>query len=172
MLCKGIWSVEPVSYTHLDVYKRQEQNGSQKEVEVPEREDDEEEEEFFLRGFARKTRKKTVIQSPGLRKSLLVVLVLAVFCLFSFASADWGGCIDLFSDSNDMALGWWTMNKKYIYDMLILVVFPVWSTFIIRKISESRCSAGAVASGLIQILALTMMGFLLYMRPVSYTHLA
>lgn len=141
-----------------------EQNGSHKEVEVSEWEDDEEEEEFFLTGFARKTREKTIIQSPGLRKSLLVVLVLAVFCLFSFASADWGGCIDLFSDSNDMGLGWWTMNKKYIYDILILVVFPVWSTFIIRKISESRCSAGAVASGLIQILALTMMGFLLYMR--------
>ena len=106
---------------------------------------------------------RTVIQSPGLRKSMLVVLALAVVCLFSFASIGWGGCIDLFSDSNDIAFGWWTINKKYIYDVLILVVFPVWSTFIIRKISESRCSVGAVASGLIQILALTMMGFLLYM---------
>lgn len=106
---------------------------------------------------------RTVIQSPGLRKSMLVVLALAVVCLFSFASIGWGGCIDLFSDSNDIAFGWWTINKKYIYDVLILVVFPVWSTFIIRKISESRCSVGAVASGLIQILALTMMEFLLYM---------
>ena len=107
---------------------------------------------------------KRDMQSPGLRKSLLVVLALTVLYLFSFASVQWGGCIDLFSDQNDIVLGWWTIHKNYMYDILILVVFPIWSTFIIRKISESRCAAGAVASGLIQILALTMMGFLLYMR--------
>lgn len=109
---------------------------------------------------------EAVMQSPGLRKSLLVVLVLAVFCLFSFASAEWNGNWDLFRDSTYMELGWWAfdVNKKYFFDVLVLAVFPVWSTFIIRKISESRCTAGAAASGIVQILALTIMGFLLYMR--------
>lgn len=137
-----------------------EENDSHEEI--FEREDGEE--EIFLRKLMREIQKKKVIQSPGLRKSMSVVLALAVFCLFSFASADWGGGIDLLSDSTEMELGWWIINKKYIFDVLILVVFPVWTTFIIRKISESGCSVGAVVSGVIQILALTMMGFLLYMK--------
>jgi len=102
--------------------------------------------------------------SSGLRTSLCVVLVLAVFCMFSFAMAGWADWLDLFSDSTYMQIGWWSINKKYIFDVLMLIIFPAWSTFILRKVKESDFSIKAVYSGSVQILALTLMGFLLYMR--------
>lgn len=102
--------------------------------------------------------------SIGLRTSLCVVLVLSFFCMFSFAMADWTEWIDLFSDSTYMKIAWWSINKKYIFDILMVVIFPVWSTFILRKVKESYFSIKAVFSGSIQILVLTLIGYLLYMR--------
>lgn len=100
----------------------------------------------------------------GLEKSLCIVLTLAVFCMFSFAMAEWKDWIDLFSDSTYMRIGWWIINKKCIFDILMLLIFPSWSTFILRKVKESSFSIKAVFSGSVQILALTLIGFLLYMR--------
>lgn len=123
-----------------------------------------EEEEMFLRGFENRIFERSNAQSPALRRSLLVVMILTAFCLFSFASVEWNGWIDLFSDRTYMEIGFFTFNKKYIFDVLMIVLFPLWTTFIIRKIAESRCVAGAVISGTVQILTLTLLGFLLYMR--------
>lgn len=123
-----------------------------------------EEEEMFLREFENRIYERSNAQSPALRRSLLVVMILAAFCLFSFASVEWNGWIDLFSDRTYMEIGFFTFNKKYIFDVLMIVLFPLWTTFIIRKIAESRCVAGAVISGTVQILTLTLLGFLLYMR--------
>jgi hypothetical protein len=127
-------------------------------------EEDEEAEEQFLYEPEDRIRDKSNVQSPALGRSLLVVMILAAFCLFSFASAEWNGWIDLFSDRIYMELGIFAFNKKYFFDVLMIIVFPLWTTFIIRKIAESRCSAEAVMSGVFQILTLTLMGFLLYMR--------
>lgn len=100
----------------------------------------------------------------GMRNSLCVVLVLVIFCMFSFATAGWRDWIDLFSDSTYIKIGWCNINKKYIFDILMLIVFPIWTTFILRKIKESSFSIRMVFSGSIQILVLTLIGFLLYMK--------
>lgn len=100
----------------------------------------------------------------GLSTSLCAVLVLVVICMFSFAMTGWTEWLNLFNDSTYMQIGWWNINKKYIFDVLMLIVFPAWSTFILRKVKESGFSITAVCSGSVQILALTLMGFLLYMR--------
>lgn len=133
-------------------------------VQASQGEDSEEEETDFQDDLVWMLRGKTVMYSSGLRNSLCIVLALAVFCLFSFVMADRGGWLDLFNDSTYMQIGWWCINKKYIYEVLILIVFPAWSTFILRRVKESAFATSAVCSGVIQILALTMIGFLLYMR--------
>ena len=102
--------------------------------------------------------------SFGLGTSLCVVLVLAFFCMLSYATADWKKGIDLFNDSTYMRIGCWNINKKSIFDILMLIIFPAWSTFILRKVKESFFSIRVVVSGSVQILTLTLIGFLLYMR--------
>lgn len=129
--------------------------------------DDEEEcdavESNFLKMLKKESWCREPVLSSGLRNSLCVVLTLTVICLLSFALAGWAEWLDFFSDSTYMQIGWFCINKKYIYDVLVVVVFPVWTTFIIRKVKESEFTSGAVFSGIMQILALTMIGFLLYM---------
>lgn len=107
---------------------------------------------------------RTDVYSFGMGTSLCVVLALAVFCMLSFAMADWKEWIDLFNDSTYMRIGWWNINKKSVFDIIMLIVFPTWSTFILRKVKESSFSTRAVFSGSVQILTLTVIGFLLYMR--------
>jgi len=92
-------------------------------------------------------------QFQALRKSLLAVVILAAFFLFSFISAKWSRWIDLFRDSTYMVI-----------DVLMIVLFPLWATFLIRKIAESRCAAGVVILGTVQILMLTLLGFFLCMQ--------
>lgn len=104
------------------------------------------------------------VHSSGLRNSLCVVLALTIICLLSFALSGWTDRLDLFGDSTYMQIVWFCINKKYVYDVLAVIIFPIWTTFIIRKIKESEFTAGAVLSGITQILALTLIGFLLYMK--------
>ena len=103
-------------------------------------------------------------QFQALRRSLLAVAILAALFLFSFISAKWNGWIDLFSDSTYMEIGPFCFNKTHIFDVLMIVLFPLWTTFLIRKIVESRCAAGVVILGTFQILMLTLLGFFLCMQ--------
>lgn len=104
------------------------------------------------------------VHSSGLQISLGVILAVTVICLLSSALPDWTDWLDLFGDSTYMRIGWFRINKKYIYDVLAVIIFPIWTTFIVRKMKESAFSLGAVFSGIMQILTLTLIGFLLYMR--------
>lgn len=107
-----------------------------------------------------------LVHSSGLRNSLCVVLTLTVISLLSFALSGWMDWLDLFSDNTYMQIGWFCVNKRYVYDVLVVIIFPLWTTFIIRKMKESEFTASTVFSGSMQILALTLIGFLLYMgRP-------
>ena len=107
----------------------------------------------FMRGLVDIFYDKPNAQFQALRRSLLAVVILAAFFLFSFISAKWNGWIDLFRDSTYMVI-----------DVLMIVLFPLWTTFLIRKIAESRCVAGVVILGTFQILMLTLLGFFLCMQ--------
>ncbi|HIY02986.1 MAG TPA: hypothetical protein IAA26_14270 [Candidatus Blautia faecipullorum] len=120
-------------------------------------------ESFLMRLLEGENYHRKPVHSSGLRNSLCVILALAVICLLSFALSDWTDRLNLFSDSKYMQIGWLCINKKYIYDVLAVIVFPIWTTFIIRKMKESEFTTGAVLSGIMQILTLTLIGFLLYM---------
>ena len=121
-------------------------------------------ESLFMQLFERENCHRKLVHSSGLRNSLCVVLTLTVICLLSFALSGWTDWLDLFSDSTYMQIGWFYINKKYVYDVLAVIIFPLWTTFIIRKMKESEFTASTVFSGIMQILGLTLIGFLLYME--------
>lgn len=75
--------------------------------------------------------------TPGLRVSQRIVLALTMFFLLSFVSLSCSGCIDLFTDNEKMRIGLWYIEKKAVYSILTLIVYPVWTTFIIRRIWKS-----------------------------------
>ena len=135
---------------------------SEEQADCEDEESDEVESPFVKLLETRNCYRKS-INGNGLRISLCVVLTLTVICLMSFALSGWKDWLDLFSDNTYMQLGWLVINKKYIYDVLVIIVFPIWMTFIIRNVKKSEFTAGAVFSGSVQILALTLIGFLLYM---------
>lgn len=120
-------------------------------------------ESLFMKWLETEDPDSESVHSSGLRNSLCVVLTLTVICMLSFALSDWTDWLDFFSDSTYMQIGWFCVNKKYLYDVLAVIIFPLWTTFIIRKLKESKFTAGAVFSGIMQILALTLIDFLLYM---------
>lgn len=120
-------------------------------------------ERLFMQLLETENCHRELVNSSGLRNSLYVVLTLTVICLLSFALSGWTDWLDLFSDSTYMQIGWFCINKKYVYDVMAVIIFPLWTTFIIRKMKESEFTASAVVSGIMQILALTLIGFLLYM---------
>lgn len=126
-------------------------------------EEPDEVENLFMKLLETENCHRELVHSSGLRNSLCVVLTLTVICLLSFALSGWTDWLDLFGDSTYIQISWFVINKKYIYDVLVVIVFPIWTTFIIRKVKESEFTAGAVFSGIMQILALTQIGFLLYM---------
>ena len=136
----------------------------EKSIPVSGKEESDTSESFFMRLPESENYHREPVHSAGLRNSLCVVLALAVICLLSFALSDWRDWLNLFSDSKYIQIGWLCIDKKYIYDVLAVMGFPIWVTFIIRKMKESEFTTGAVISGIMQILTLTLIGFLLYMR--------
>ena len=99
----------------------------------------------------------------GLHKSLCAVLTITVICLLSFVEPKWRDVLDLFGDDAYIKIGCWALNKMHIYNVLTLIVFPLWTTFIVRKVKERGFTAGSVLSGTVQVVALTIVGFFPFM---------
>jgi hypothetical protein len=91
---------------------------------------------------------------PGLRISLLLVLLLSTACYVGIIATGWGNWIDLFDGR---------IIPKYFLNVLMLVAFPSWATYIIRQVKDSYAFE-AVLSGYVQIVALSFLGYLLFMK--------
>jgi hypothetical protein len=63
-----------------------------------------------------------------------------------------------------MTIAFLTINKKYAYDVIMMIIFPLWSAYILKKIRKSSFSGWAVFSGGVQILVLTLIECMLYME--------
>lgn len=95
--------------------------------------------------------------------SMVLMMAMMLLCLFSVAAMTFLGAPDLFGDSSIVDLGICVISKKPLYAPLVMVLFPLWSTWMIRKMGETSCHRTAVHNVILQILLLTMMGFLFYM---------
>lgn len=156
-----VWDDETGFFYIEEETENMEETGVSEEQADCEDEESDEVESLFVKLFETGDCNRESVN--GLQISLCVVLTLTVICLMSFALSGWMDWLDLFSDSTYMQIGWFVINKKYIFDILVIIVFPIWATFIIRNMKESEFTTGAVFSGSVQILALTLIGFLLYM---------
>ena len=98
-----------------------------------------------------------------LRKSMLVVCVLSLLCLLGFAFEMWTD-ITVFTDATYINIGIFTINKKYMFDPLLFLVFPIWTQCIFRGIREEGYKVKSVFSASIQLIALSLISFLLFMK--------
>lgn len=98
-----------------------------------------------------------------LRKSMLLVCVLSLLCLLGFAFEMWTD-ITVFTDSTYVNIGIFTINKKYMFDPLLFLVFPIWTQCIFRGIHEEGYKVKSVFSAAIQLLVLSLISFLLFMK--------
>lgn len=98
-----------------------------------------------------------------LRKSMLVVCVLLLLCLLGFAFEMWTD-ITVFTDATYINIGFLTINKKYMFDPLLFLVFPIWTQYIFRGIREEGYKVKSVFSASIQLLVLSLISFLLFMK--------
>ena len=88
---------------------------------------------------------------------------LAFLCLLAFAFEMWTD-ITVFTDSTYMDLGFFGINKKYLFDPILFIIFPLWSQTIFRGIREQGYSIKGILSGTVQLLMLSLISYLLFMK--------
>lgn len=98
-----------------------------------------------------------------LRKSMFAVGILAFLCLLAFAFEMWTD-ITVFTDSTYITIGFLDINKKYMFDPILFIVFPLWTQTVFRGIREECYSTKAVLSGSVQLLMLSLISYLLFMK--------
>lgn len=98
----------------------------------------------------------------GVFTSMCVVLgVLAVFLLTSLM-AEFGIGVDL-RFSYHVQIGPFEIDRDTVYWFLLLIVHPLWITYIVRKVGEDDCVTRDVISAVLQIVVLTITEFSLHM---------
>lgn len=99
----------------------------------------------------------------ALHKSMLGVCALAFLCLLGFAFEMWTD-ITVFTDVTYINIGFFTINKKYMLDPILFIVFPLWVQRIFRGIREEDYKVKSVFSASIQLIVLSLISFLLFMK--------
>ena len=98
-----------------------------------------------------------------LRKSMFWVGSLAFLSLLALAFEVWTD-ITVFTDSTYITIGFLDINKKYMFDPILFIVFPLWTQTVFRGIREECYSMKAVLSGSVQLLMLSLISYLLFMK--------
>lgn len=98
-----------------------------------------------------------------LRKSMFAVGSLAFLCLLAFAFEMWTD-ITVFTDSTYITIGFLDINKKYMFDPILFIVFPLWTQTVFRGIREEGYRTKAVLSGIVQLLILSLISYLFFMK--------
>ena len=98
-----------------------------------------------------------------LRKSMFFVGCLSFLCLLAFAFEIWTD-ITVFTDATYIEIGFIGINKKYMFDPILFIIFPLWTQTIFRGIREERYSIKGILSGTVQLLMLSLISYLLFMK--------
>lgn len=98
-----------------------------------------------------------------LRKSMFWVGSLAFLSLLALAFEVWTD-ITVFTDSTYITIGFLDINKKYMFDPILFIVFPLWTQTVFRGTREECYSMKAVLSGSVQLLMLSLISYLLFMK--------
>lgn len=98
-----------------------------------------------------------------LRKSMFFVGCLSFLSLLAFVFEIWTD-IMVFTDAAYIEIGVVDINKKYMFDLILLIIFPLWTQTIFRGIREEGYSIKGILSGAVQLLMLSLISYLLFMK--------
>lgn len=98
-----------------------------------------------------------------LRKSMLLLSIVAFLFLLAFTFEMWTD-ITVFTDATYINIGVISINKKYMFDPILFIIFPLWTQIIFRGIREEEYKTKCVLSGSIQLMMLSLISYLLFMK--------
>lgn len=100
--------------------------------------------------------------SRSINRSMILVAVLAGLMLTAVAVEFWSYDFTILGE-REIDLWVWSIDKKDIYDIVVMVVFPLMTSLVFRGMALDRFRTRSVISGSIQIAVLTIMNFLIFM---------
>lgn len=103
-------------------------------------------------------------RSGTLQKSMTAVFVLAMIFLAALALEARTSFFSFYADRGYISAGFINIDKAYFYDVLLVCVFPFWIQMIFKGLEEEQFCYKSVASACMQVAALTIMQFLLFME--------
>lgn len=98
-----------------------------------------------------------------LHKSMLLLSIVAFLFLLAFALEMWTD-ITVFTDDIYINIGVISINKKYMFDPILFIIFPLWTQTIFRGIREEEYSLKSVLEGSIQLMLFSLLSYLLFMK--------
>ena len=76
------------------------------------------------------------------------MISLVLLCLVFFVFEVWTDAT-VFTDPTYISLGFLTINKKYMFDLILFIVFPLWVQTVFRGMHEEEYHISAVLSGVV-----------------------
>ena len=102
--------------------------------------------------------------SGTLYKSLLVVFALSLLFLVMLVLEVCTTSFSLYVDRDYIFAGAIAVDKTYLYDVILIFAFPLWTQVIFKGMKEKNFHYTSVISACLQLTMLTVMQFLLYME--------
>ena len=103
-------------------------------------------------------------QKTRLQNSLLTIFIISTLFLSALAMEIWIPDFTFFTDNTYISFGRFSIDKNHLYDPCLFIVFPLMVQWIFQGMAENYYYWKSVISGILQILALTLMEFLLFMK--------
>ena len=97
-----------------------------------------------------------------INRTMIIVAGLAGLMLILIAVEAWSYDLTILSEKH-INIWIWSIDKKDIYDLVVMVIFPLMTSLVFRGMSHDQFRARSVFSGSIQITVLTVMNFMLFM---------
>ena len=122
-----------------------------------------EEEEFCLSMDTERPKSREE-KTGTLQKSMTCVFVLAFVFFAALALERQTSFFDFYRDKTYIFAGFISINKEYLYDLILFLIFPFWVRIIFKGMEEEKFSCRSAALGGLQLAMLTIMQFLLFME--------
>ena len=95
--------------------------------------------------------------------SLISIALLAILLLLSVSAETWSYNFSFLGDTKIVFLNW-SIEKIDLYYIVVFIVFPLMTAFIFHGMSLEHFDSVSIISGSVQIVLLTIMNFLIFMR--------
>ena len=116
-------------------------------------------EDYVYVSIPKKKQPKTRLQN-----SLLTIFIISTVFLLALAMEIWLPDVTFFTDKTYISIGRISIDKNHLYDPCLFIIFPLMVQWIFQGMTENYYDCKSVVSGIFQIVALSLMEFLLFMK--------